>query len=148
MNFAVLASASVSMALLVLGCSTADKEKAKEVGNEIEVKAKQVGKKIEVEAKKDEKLAEKKIVIGAPVDFAQGMKALCDAAPADARPETVQAAVAETTKQHPNEEVLQFWGTLNGTPMADRPAKMKPMIERAGLTSCLLADRLQATQPK
>src|SRR4051812_45469601 len=147
MKFAVRISmfVSLSVALLAVGCSKADKDKAKEVGNEVEVQAKEMGKKIEVEAKKDEKLAERKIVIGTPVDFAEGMKALCESVGADAAdvtPEKLMVQTSDALHQHPNAEVVTFWGAMGGVAPQDRATKLKAMVDKAGLTSCPLLTRI------
>jgi hypothetical protein len=129
--------------LLGLGCSKSNEDKAKEVGKNVEAKAKELGQKVEVEAKKDEKLAEKKVAIGAPVDFAAGMQVLCDALPDDGktRTPTEQAELVRVAlEQHPNPEVLKLMGAMATITPADRPAKFQESLTRANIKSCKFYD--------
>jgi hypothetical protein len=128
--------------VLALGCSKTNEDKAKDVGKKVEAEAKDLGKKIEVEAKKDIKLAQKPLVLGPPVEFAEGMKVLCESVHAETTRDQFNAAISDALHHHPNAEVISFWQSVGDMPSDERLRKLKVMTDRAALATCPLADWL------
>ncbi|MDB4958763.1 MAG: hypothetical protein JWO36_6332 [Myxococcales bacterium] len=142
--------ASVALvALALVGCSKSSEDKAKDMGKQVEAEAKDLGHKVVVEAKKDEKLAEKKIEIGAVVDFAEGMKVLCEAVSAEVTTyHQLSDATSDALHKHPNPEVIKLWGSLADVTPADRVPKVQAMADRAALKTCPLIDWLKQEHAK